>query len=352
MRRILITGGAGFIGSNLIRALGESDDVLVVDNFHPQVHREPWTPPETAARVTVVEGDVSVPEDMAEAADFRPDLVVHLAAETGTGQSLLESRRHALVNVVGTATLLDAMSSIEHTPSRVVLTSSRAVYGDGQWRGEDGEIFYGEPRTREDLDAGRWLPRSPDGGFGSPLPHDADQAVPVPTNVYAATKLTQEHVLSTWCRAFGSDLAVLRLQNVYGPGQAVHNSYTGVLTYFARQALDAETINVYEEGGIIRDFVHVRDVVAALRQALDAPGRLDCTVDIGSGAPMTLLEVAVEVARAAGAPEPRISQDYRMGDVRAAWAVVEPASKILGYEPQVPFAEGVRSVLDWVGRSR
>jgi dTDP-L-rhamnose 4-epimerase len=207
------------------------------------------------------------------------------------------------------------------------------------------------PRTREDLEAGQWLPRSPDGDLGAPLPHDADQVTPAPTNVYAATKLTQEHILSTWCRAFHADLAVLRLQNVYGPGQAVHNSYTGVLTYFARQALAGETINVYEEGGIIRDFVHVRDVVEAIMLALAAPSGLTCTLDIGSGVPLTLLDVAREVARAAQAPAPRTSQDFRMGDVRAAWAEVGPAGKLLGYQPQVSFSEGVETVLDWVGRS-
>ena len=180
------------------------------------------------------------------------------------------------------------------------------------------------------------------------MAHNAASVEPRPTNVYAATKLAQEHILSSWCGSMNVPLRILRLQNVYGAGQALENSYTGVLTYFARQAIAGEPINVYEGGGIVRDFVHVDDVVSALSAALALPAEFGFgLVDIGSGSAGTLLDYATTLAEVAGSPAPETSERFRLGDVRAAYADISPAQKLLGYEPKVSFRDGVVGLLEW-----
>jgi dTDP-L-rhamnose 4-epimerase len=277
----------------------------------------------------------------------RPTTVVHLAAETGTGQSLTESTRHAMVNGVGTTQMLDGFTRAGHVPEHFVLASSRAVYGEGAWSAA-GETFYPDARLHDDLVAGRWDPTGPDGAAATPLVNRAATTEPRPSNVYAATKLLQEHLLAAWSTAMGPALSVLRLQNVYGPGQSLTNSYTGVLTFFSRVALAGEPIDVYEDGAIIRDFVFVGDVVAALAAAVERPpADRRRTVDIGSGEPSTILEVAELMADLRGAPDPKVSGRFRDGDVRAASADIAEAERELAYAPRTKLRDGVAQLLDW-----
>ena len=264
MEKVLVTGGAGFIGSRLAtRLCQEGIDVVVADVLHPQVHAggRPGALPEAA---TLFPLDVTYgPTWDALFQLIEPDTVVHLAAETGTGQSLLEASRHGAVNVVGTTQLLDAMARSGHIPDHVVLSSSRAVYGEGEWE-SDGHRFYPPQRTHADLEAKEWDPRSPSGGVAHALPSVAGATRTEPINVYGATKLAQEHILKAWGGALGSSVSILRFQNVYGVGQSLTNPYTGVLSLFAQMALRGEALPVYEDGSIIRDFVYVDDVVDAL----------------------------------------------------------------------------------------
>lgn len=351
MTQVLITGGAGFIGSRLAaRLVADGADVTVLDSLHPQVHAGGW--PRLPAGVTAVPFDVTTtaPWD-ALFKSVQPEVIVHLAAETGTGQSLTESSRHGRVNVVGTTELLDGLSRAGHVPDRFVLASSRAVYGEGTWATDDGAPFAAAPRGAAQLESARWNPSAP----GDPqaavhaLPHRAAVVEPRPSNIYAATKLAQEHVLAAWADARGADLAVLRLQNVYGPGQSLTNPYTGIVSLFGRLARRREAIPVYEDGDIIRDFVFVDDVVDALRRATTAPFHGILRADIGSGEPMPLLALAQEIARQAGAPDPEVNGRYRLGDVRAAFADVTDAHDLLGYTPAVLPAEGTRRLLAWIG---
>ncbi|MGV8883235.1 MAG: NAD-dependent epimerase/dehydratase family protein [Rhodoglobus sp.] len=352
-KTVLISGGAGFIGTKLANSLVADYEVVLLDNLHPQVHASGEWPDNSPAAAVRRLGDVTDSVVWAElVAEFTPNVIVHLAAETGTGQSLTQSTRHTSVNVTGTARMLDALSNSGHRPESIVLASSRAVYGEGQWRAKSGDLYYAKPRGAAQLDDEQWEPFGPDGEQGTAMPHNAATVEPRPSNVYAATKLAQEHVLSSWCTSMDVPLSVLRLQNVYGAGQALENSYTGVLTYFATQAIAGVPINVYEGGGIIRDFVHVDDVVRALTAAIDSvPIGGSRLLDIGSGSAGTLLDFATELSSVAESPAPVISNQYRLGDVRAASADIEPARADLGYVPQVSFRDGVEGLLTFARAS-
>lgn len=345
-----MSGGAGFIGTRVIpRLLDAGHPVVVLDNLHPQVHPDGEWPEALDDRARRVHGSVETVESWSRALALAGEAptVLHLAAETGTGQSLTEARRHASVNVLGTAALTDALVAAGIRPRSIVLTSSRAVYGEGAWTDGHGGTGHPEGRSRADLDARHWAPRIGGDFAVEPMPHDAATVPPRPTNVYAGTKLAQEHLLHAWCTAMEAPLSVLRLQNVYGAGQALSNSYTGVLTFFATRAVAGEAIEVYEDGGIVRDFVHVSDVAAALVAAVAAPGRLRGPVDIGSGRPVTLEEVARTMARLASAPEPVVTSKYRPGDVRAAFASITAAADALGYSPETSLEEGLSELLSF-----
>ncbi len=351
VQTVLITGGAGFIGCALSQRLMDPHfRVVAADVLHPQVHPVPVRPAALPDGVELIPFDVTAEGAWgALLAVVQPDVIVHLAAETGTGQSLSEASRHGLVNVVGTTRMLDALYRSEHRPKHLILTSSRAVYGDGAWVGNDGAMRYPGARRRSMLEASRWDHVDSNGQPMTAVASVAGITETHPTNVYAATKLAQEDILRSWCAATETKLSILRLQNVYGPGQSVTNSYTGVLTYFARQATSGGVIDIYEDGNIVRDFVFIDDVASALHAAINHPPETDRLVDIGSGAATTIGDVALMMASMANAPDPQISGRFREGDVRAASCSIDAARLELGYAPVVSVDAGVRRLLDWVG---
>lgn len=348
-RSILISGGAGFLGCNLAGALlAGGHRVTAMDNLHPQVHLSGRRPP------LLPDGAELLPADVVDGAAWDavlstvdPEVIVHLAAETGTAQSLTEASRHALVNVVGTSALLDALTRSRRSPEQLLLVSSRAVYGEGEWE-EDGVTFSPGPRTHAALEACRWDPVGPAGGGARPVPSRAGVTPARPASIYAATKLAQEHLFQAWCSATGTPLTVLRFQNLYGPGQSLANAYTGVLVHFARMASAGQAIEVYEDGGIVRDFLYVDDASAALVAAVGAPPAGSRLADVGSGQPVSLLEVASDVATIAGAPDPVVSGRFRDGDVRAAYCGIEAARQQLGWAPTVDRATGLPRLMQWV----
>lgn len=343
---VLVTGGAGFIGSAISQKLAESANRwIVIDNLHPQVHPGRERPADLHAAAELVVGDVTDPAVwdtvLAQAA---PDTIVHLAAETGTAQSLHEATRHAQVNVVGTTVMLDALGRAGQVPPHFVLSSSRAVYGEGEWQQADGSRYSPGQRSHLQLENAQW-----DFPNAVPVPSSAAATTPAPTSVYGATKLAQEHILSAWTSSHDSKLTILRLQNVYGPGQSLINAYTGIVSLFSQIARRGEAIPIYEDGRITRDFIFIEDIADAFRAVITAgPVASLSRFDVGSGVGTTILELAQHIARFHGAPSPRITGAYRDGDVRHAECSIEATLRGLDWAPTWDVERGVASLQEWI----
>jgi dTDP-L-rhamnose 4-epimerase len=343
---VLVTGGAGFIGCALSARLAElADRWIVLDNLHPQVHATRERPDALHPAAELIVGDVTDPAAWSDLLlTARPDVVVHLAAETGTAQSLHEASRHADVNVLGTTTMLDAFGAVDHVPAHFVLSSSRAVYGEGEWQRSDGSTFLPGQRSHAQFERGQW-----DFEGATSLPSEATCTWPSPTSVYGATKLAQEHILSAWTGANDSALTVLRFQNVYGPGQSLTNPYTGIVSLFSQLAMRGETIGVYEDGLITRDFVYIDDVADALAAVVtQVPDQVHSTFDIGSGVATTILELASELARFHGAPAPTVNGLYRDGDVRHAACDISRSLSVLDWAPKWSVQQGMSALQEWI----
>lgn len=341
----LVTGGAGFIGCAISSELAHRfDRVVVLDNLHPQVHPTRTRPLALDPSAELVVGDVSDPSIWDHLLEgVVPDLVIHLAAETGTGQSLTEGTRHANVNVVGTTQMLDALVRHSRIPSRIVLTSSRAVYGEGAWQADDGSLSYPGQRSRAMLESGSW-----DFPGLRCLPFEATRTEPRPTSIYGATKLAQEMILNAWALSFGVEVGLLRLQNVYGPGQSLSNPYTGIVSLFSRMAKAGRTIPLYEDGEIIRDFVFIEDVARAIIAVATGPATSSNAYDIGSGEATSIRELAGIIAGIYGAPEPVINGAFRNGDVRAASCDISRTIQGLDWSPEWPVRRGVQALCEWI----
>ncbi|MDR3533230.1 MAG: NAD-dependent epimerase/dehydratase family protein [Rhodopila sp.] len=342
----IVTGGAGFIGCAISKGLIERfGRVVAVDNLHPQVHKTASRPAALAAGVELLRLDITEPATWdAVLAELRPTAIVHLAAETGTGQSLTEATRHAHVNVTGTTVMLDALARHKVVPERILLTSSRAVYGEGAWQDRAaGQTIYPGYRSREQLARGEW-----DFMGLHALPSSAMETRAMPTNVYGSTKLAQEHILCAWAAAFGTVPTTLRLQNVYGPGQSLSNSYTGIVSLFCRIARAQRSIPLYEDGRMLRDFVLIDDVADALLLALSASAPGNVPLDVGTGVATTIGDIAVHIASLYNAPEPHVCALYRFGDVRHAACTINLTRQMLAWEPRFSVQDGLLRLKGWV----
>lgn len=345
---VLVTGGAGFVGSALTHRLaGAGYDVTVLDVARPRVHAGALDLPPS---VRFFEGDVTRAADWdAALRSCRPAQIVHLAAETETARSLFQATRHSSANVVGTAQLLDALSRAALIPEQLVLASSRAVYGEGAWR-HGTNTFYPRSRSHAQLVAGSWDPRGPGGEPAVPLPSCAGRTEPRPVSIYAATKLAQEHMMAAWAAGHDTAISVLRLQNIYGPGQSLDNPDTGIAALFARVARGQRALEVYEDGRIVRDFVYIDDAVDAVFAAIQRPPTQPRCLDIGSGNRITIHELAAKIAAGCGAPDPVVVPKFRDGDVRAASCVIDAAANELHWQPKWSLDDGIQVLLNWVGQ--
>ncbi|MCF3121078.1 NAD-dependent epimerase/dehydratase family protein [Streptomyces arenae] len=338
--RVLVTGGAGFIGSHVADALVErGHEVVVLDALLASAHARPPKPPEGREWIVADVRD----RDAVAGALRGVDAVCHQAAMVGLGKDFADAPAYVGCNDLGTAVLLAAMA--EAGVRRLTLAGSMVVYGEGRYACPRHGVVRPGPRAVADLDAGRFEPLCP--ACGSELrPGLVDEDAPVdPRNVYATTKLAQEHLAASWARATDGSAVSLRYHNVYGPGMPRDTPYAGVASFF-RSALErGEAPRVFEDGCQRRDFVHVRDVAAANAVALEAVRERSAgtcaAYNTGSGEPHTVGEMARELARAFGGPEPVVTGEYRLGDVRHVTADSGRLRAELGWRPGVGFAEGM-----------
>jgi dTDP-L-rhamnose 4-epimerase len=352
--KILITGGAGFIGSALAIALiRRGDDVTVLDNMSPQIHGDKPMSSELVRRlpasVRLLQGDVRNRESWLHALQHQ-EVVVHLAAETGTGQSMYEIDRYVDVNVRGTSLLLDILAKREkgcEAIRRLVVASSRAIYGEGKYKGNSGDV-YPLARKPEDLEAGIFECRDPENGYiVTPIPTDECSRIH-PNSIYGITKQVQEQIVLAGGAALGISAVALRYQNVYGPGQSLKNPYTGILSIFSNLLLQGKNINIFEDGKETRDFVFIDDVVDATIAVIDAnvSGK---AYNVGTGIATEVLTVAQMLKsnyRIGG--EIKISGNFRIGDIRHNFADLTQIKTDLGFVPKVTFNNGIKAFSEWV----
>jgi dTDP-L-rhamnose 4-epimerase len=350
--RVLITGGAGFIGSRLAHRLASDGyAVRVLDNLLAQVHGpDPdVTSPLLASVREVAEvrrGSVTSIDDLREAI-VDVDVIVHLAAETGTGQSMYEIDRYVAANIGGTAKLLDLMTNEPHQVRRVVVASSRSIYGEGAYRTSTGAVVYPPHRSDATMADGDFAVHGDDGEVLEVVPTTED-AVLHPSSVYGITKQMQESLIMTVASSIGIEAVALRYQNVYGPGQSLKNPYTGILSIFSNLIRQGEAIDIFEDGEESRDFVYIDDVVEATARAVSHPDAAGHTLNVGSGVATTVTEVVDTLFRCFDARVPaRVTGAYRLGDIRHNVADIRRLSEVLGFVPAVTFADGVQRFVDW-----
>ena len=357
-KRVLVTGGAGLIGSRLSsRLLDAGYRVSVLDNLSPQIHGErPSESPLLKAIVGKVDffhGDVTSREDLLKVLP-EVDVVVHLAAETGTGQSMYAIRHYADVNVGGTALLLDLIANERFPVRRLVVASSRAVYGEGKYRCPEHGVVYPKARSTDDMEQGRFehaCPRCAE--TLQMLPTDETSALQ-PSSVYGVTKLTQEQLVLSVGKALGISALAFRYQNVYGPGQSLSNPYTGILSIFSTRLRHGNPVNIFEDGKESRDFVFIDDIVEATLRGIEHPdAALIDMFNVGSGVATDVLTIANTLRAYLGVESTiEVSGQFRAGDIRHNVADLTKVSRVLGFSPRVSIDEGLRRFVAWVQGER
>jgi dTDP-L-rhamnose 4-epimerase len=348
--KVLITGGAGFIGSHIARELlAAGYSVRVLDKLDPQVHHGAGRPSYLDKEIELLIGDVCNRDEVKRALRG-VDMVCHLAAAVGVGQSMYEIARYTLNNDVGTAVLLEEV--IASDIRRVLVASSMSIYGEGLAR-SGNRFVEPAPRSLEQLKSGQWELLGDSGEVLEPVPTPETKS-PALHSVYALNKYTQERMPLIIGSAYGREVVGMRFFNVYGPHQALSNPYTGVLAIFGARLLNRRAPVIFEDGLQRRDFVHVRDVARACRLALESPDAQGRVFNIGSGHSRSVLEIAQRLARVMGRQEiaPQVTGKYRAGDIRHCFADITLAREILGFTPKVNFDEGLAELVEWLMRQR
>lgn len=350
MKRILVSGGAGFIGSHLVDALvGEGHTVRVMDALVPQVHGvDAQIPRHIPDGVEFVRRDVTDPDAWRQVLQD-VDVVFHEAAEVGVGQSMYEIVRYVKANTMGTAILLELLSSGEYPIEKLIVASSMSIYGEGAYECANCGRVFPQLRAEEQLTQRDWEMRCPS-CRETVAPRPTGEEKPLfPTSIYAISKRDQEEMCLTVGRAYGIPTVALRYFNVYGPRQALSNPYTGVAAIFSSRLLNGNPPLIFEDGLQSRDFVHVSDIVQANLLAM-RNGDADYEVfNIGTGRSLTILDVAQALSEALGVDvEPEIAGRFRAGDIRHCFADISKAERVLGYRPRVAFEDGISDLVNWV----
>lgn len=351
--KILVTGGAGFVGSHLVdRLIGAGHGVRVLDNLDPQVHGPGATRPEVlhpAAELCL--GDVR-DRDVVRAALEGVEAVFHQAAAVGVGQSMYEIEHYVSVNSLGAAVVLEALVERRQQLRRVVVASSMSIYGEGAYRDAAGKLVFPALRDEAQLEARRWELYGEDGVPLQPAP-TAETKVLAPTSVYATTKRDHEELFLSVGRAYDIPTVALRYFNIYGTRQSLSNPYTGVIAIFSARVLNGNPPLIFEDGGQSRDFIHVSDIVRANLLALEREEAVGQVYNVGTGRRASVAEVAEVLIRARKlGVEPEIVEQYRAGDIRHCYADVSRIARDLGFEPRVSLEDGMGELLEWLSTQK
>jgi len=347
-KKVLITGGAGFIGSHLAdELLNFGYEVRALDNLSEQVHGKNCERPEYLnSAVELMVGDVRDKHTVKEALQG-VHAVFHFAAMVGVGQSMYEIKEYTDVNNIGTTVLLEAL--IENPVEKLVVASSMSIYGEGLYKNAAGQLVTATERPLEQLKTGQWEVLDADGQELIPVP-TSENKIPSLSSVYALSKYDQERLCLMVGRAYNIPTVAMRFYNVYGTRQALSNPYTGVLAIFASRFLNDNAPMIFEDGNQQRDFVHVRDVALACRLALETPEAAGQVFNVGSGNNYTITEIAERLALVLGKEHlaPQITGKYRVGDIRHCYADISLAQQVLGFYPQVDFNNGLQELAEWL----
>jgi dTDP-L-rhamnose 4-epimerase len=355
MKNILITGGAGFIGSNLaLKLLAKGYNVTVLDNLSPQIHGEEA---ENSSflflrikdKVKFINGTVTSKEDLIKAIEGQ-DAIVHYAAETGTGQSMYEIEKYTSVNIGGTALLLDLLANYPHSIKKVVVASSRSIYGEGRyWSEELNSFVYPKNRTDDYMAQGDFEVKYKGVSSALQLVATDEESKIHPSSVYGITKQNQEQMIMTVCPTLGIAPVAFRYQNVYGPGQSLTNPYTGILSIFSTLIKNGKDINIFEDGKESRDFVFIDDVVDATILGLEMKEANGEIFNVGTGEATDVITVANKlIANYNGSTKINISGNYRLGDIRHNFADMSKINSLLGFKPKYNFDLGINKFTEWV----
>lgn len=353
---ILITGGAGFIGSNVaLKLIAKGYNVTVLDTLSKQIHGE--KPEETSPlylsikdKVKFIKGSVTSREDWMKALEGQ-EAVIHLAAETGTGQSMYEIEKYVETNIGGTALLLDILTNTKHNVKRVLVAESRAIYGEGKYHCEKCGDVYPTDRKDEDMAMGDFECHCPKCGGKVTLVGTTEDSAIHPSSVYGISKQVQGQLVHLVCPTIGVESVSFRYQNVYGPGQSLSNPYTGILSIFSTRIKNHNGINIFEDGKETRDFVYIEDVVDATILGLEVPEANGHVFNVGTGMATDVLTVANTLCEKYGIDVPiTVSGNYRLGDIRHNFADITLACQILGFEPKWNFSDGIEQFIKWVNQ--
>jgi dTDP-L-rhamnose 4-epimerase len=345
--RTLVTGGAGFIGSHLVADLvAAGDDVVVLDSLEPQVHGD--VAPQLPESVELIVGDVGDRES-ARRALAGAERVVHLAAAVGVGQSMYEIARYTERNTMQTAIFLEEMVAQNPMPERLVVASSMSIYGEGEYECPVHGRLAPPPRAEQQLLARQWELFCPTCNAElSPVGTSETKAL-IPTSIYAINKRDHEELSLVTGAAYGVPTVALRFFNVYGPGQALSNPYTGVAAIFASRLMNGHSPMIFEDGRQSRDFIHVSDIVRAIRLALESDAAAGHAINLGTGRPTSVVQVAHALAAGLDSDlEPVLNSQYRVGDIRHCVADPTRARELLGFEAATTLEQGMSALVEWL----
>ena len=354
MKKVLITGGAGFVGNSVVDNLYKKGkyEIVVLDVFSEQIHgsdyKESFLYKNIKDKAHIIKGDVRNSDDLKKAL-VGVDFIIHLAAETGTGQSMYEINKYTDVNIKGTSNLLQVILNNKFPIKKIILSSSRSVYGEGMYSCSKHGLVVPKSREIDDMKNGDFEAKCPVCGGEVELKDTTEECPLTPISFYAYTKFAQEKMLEVMCPTMDIPYTIFRYQNVYGAGQSLDNPYTGILSIFSKLLLKNKNINIFEDGKESRDFVHVSDVAEATCNALENDATNYQHINVGSGENISVMQVAETLKKLyASNSEIHVSGDFRKGDIRHNIADISRAKKLCSFKPAYTFEEGMKEFANWV----